>query len=111
MILPNPVNDYLAQHHSKYYHYAVGRQDSQQNQHKAEKAEPKNDMPVRTYDYVIGDDSTTNRPDLKLPPLIPKLKKPKNYPPIEKQTNYYPTEKTKNYYIPQRKVPIGQVSH
>ena len=93
VILNAPVNDYLQEHNSKYYHYAVGGKATQSSSHKVIKEKEDMEAPVRTYDFVIGDDSTTNRPDFKLrqPPPITKT--------IQKTKNYYP--------IPhQRKVPI-----
>ena len=76
VILNAPVNDYLQEHNSKYYHYAVGGKATQSSSHKVIKEkEDMEEAPVRTYDFVIGDDSTTNRPDFKLrqpPPPITK---------------------------------------
>ena len=56
VILNAPVNDYLQEHNSKYYHYAVGGKATQSSSsHKVVK-EKSAEAPVRTYDFVIGDE-------------------------------------------------------
>ena len=76
IILSKPVNKYLKEHNTKYYntnnepsyHYTIGRDgDGFHKNHNF--YEDSNDVspPVKTktYDFVIGEDATTNRPDIK----------------------------------------------